>query len=56
MLLRRNSRILYIIFKSNQEKKYIKILTNFAHGNLNTNWLVSFGLYGMNLVFGFLVT
>ena len=30
--------------------------TNFAHSNLNTNWLVSFGLYGMDLVFGFFVT
>ena len=30
--------------------------TNFAHSNLNTNWLVLFGLYGMDLVFGFFVT
>jgi len=28
----------------------------FFHSNLNTNWLASFGVYGMDLVFGSPVT
>jgi len=31
-----------------QKKKWVNI---FSHSNLNTNWLASFGLYGLNLVF-----